>query len=177
MFWIDKKSYLRTLAVLRKEVALAPLFAELKQFIESEFGLTIYDITYEKYTAFNKPKKNFLNHGKRYRLTCQVSTIEERESMQNKVFVESIGGYPAYRMVFDEQKQSRILSKFFELAKKHNFSINAEANEIWLDYHYWFPIDYMSFIVNKVERETSKEIIRKYKSEAGIWHPLSTIII
>ncbi len=169
MFWIDKQSYNRTLAVQKKEVVLSPMFSELKQYIESEFGLTIYDITYEKYSAFNKPKKHFLNHGKRYRLTCQVASYQERESMQNKIFVENIGGHQAYKMEFDKKKQSLVMSKFFELAEKYNFSIGAEENEIWLDYHYWFPIDYMNYIVNKVERTTSKEVIRKYKTDAGIW--------
>ena len=169
MFWIDKKSYERTLAVLKEEVALTPLFIELKQYLEAAYGLTIYDITFEKFTIFNTPKKYSLAYGKRYQLICQVASNDERESMQNKIFVENIGKHSAYKMEFDKKKQTQILSKFFELAKKHNFSINAKENQIWLDYHWWFPIDHMSFIVSKIEAVTSKEVISKYKTNANIW--------
>lgn len=162
MLWFDKKSYERTLAVLKKEVTLTPLFADLKSFIEREFSLTIYDITFEKYTAFNKPKKNFYNYGKRYRLTCQVQSREERESMQKKVFIENIGGHPAYKMEFDECKRAVIISKFFELGKKYDYKVQAEPNDIWLDYHYWFPIDYMTFLVSTNEKAVKKNIIGKY---------------
>lgn len=169
MFWIDKKSYKRTLAILKKEQELTPMFLELKKFMESEFGLTIYNIVYEPYSAFNRPKKYFLNYGKRASLIFHVASYEERESMQNKIFVENISGHLAYKMRFDEQKQAHVMSKFFGLAKKFNLSVGAEADEIWIDYYYWFPIDYMSFIVSKVEKQTSKAIIRKYKKKAGIW--------
>lgn len=169
MFWIDKKSYKRTLSVLRKEEALLPMFVELKQFIESEFDLTIYDITIKKYSIFNNPKKYSLAYGKKYALICQVATIAERESMQNKIPVQINGGHQAFKMEFDKQKQQRILSKFFELSKKYNFSINAKANEIWLDYYWWFPVDYMSSIVDKTEKPISKAILQEYKLDANIW--------
>jgi hypothetical protein len=173
MFWIDKRSYMNTLAIMRKGKTMTPMFSELKQFIESEFGITVYNITYEPNRFFNKPKKYFNNDGKRMRLTCQVASYEEREVMQKRIDVDDIGGHAAYKMVPDEKKQTLILVKFFELAEKYNFSVGAEANEIWLDYHYWFPIDHMNFIVSKVERETSKRIIHKYKQEAGIWQIIS----
>ena len=169
MFWLDKKSYKRTLAVLRKKVALAPIFAELKCFIESEFGITIFDIVFKKYNIFNKPKEYSLAYGKRYQLTCQVASNEERESMQNKIRVADIGEYPAYTMRFDEQKRTQIIAKFLELAKKHNFSTAAKINEIWLDYYFSFSIDYMNFIVNKIEAATSNEMMHKYKVDADIW--------
>jgi hypothetical protein len=191
MFWSDRKSYKNTLAILKKEAELTPMFFELKRFIEGEFGITVYNITYEPYGIFNKPKKGFLNYGKRMKLNFCISKYEEFDKMMKRTQIggEEINGRPSYRsnaqsggglydvdangrsvyrVSFDEQKQAIILAKFFELAEKYGYAVGAKAGEIWVDYQFSFLYDYMTAILNKIKRKTRKGIMQKYKKEAGI---------
>jgi hypothetical protein len=168
MFWFYEKSYKSTLAILRGKAALAPIFAELKQFVEGEFGVTVYNITYVPYGIFNKPKKGFLNYGKRMSLDCWVSSYEESEKMQKITEVESVWGDVAYSVSFDEQKQAVVLDKFLELAEKYGYAVGAKAEEISVIYPYWFPMRYMSRILFRVEWKTNIGVFWKYK-KAGVW--------
>ena len=44
MIWIDKKAFEDTYAILKKEKTLEPIYANLKQFIEDTFGITVFNI-------------------------------------------------------------------------------------------------------------------------------------
>ncbi len=169
MFFIDKNSFESTLSLLKGETVLSPMFTELKQFMEEEFELTIYNISFEKFSRFTKPKKNSLAFGKKYRLIFQVASISERESMQNKIPVELPNQHQGFRLENDEYKQGKVLTKFLELSKKYSFETRIKENEIWIDYFYWFLIDYKSYIVECINKEFSEEIISRYKTNAGIW--------
>ena len=89
--------------------------------------------------------------------------------MQYKIDVQLPNFPNAHKMVNDESKQQLILDKLFELNVNHNCTIKAKKDVIWVDYFYWFPTDYMGFIVSKVERHITQSVLSKYKKEANIW--------
>lgn len=171
MIWVDKKAFEDTYSILKKEKDLKPIFADLKQFIEKEYGITVFNIIYEpiKSSFLNKPNKNSYLYGKKYRLICYVSSYGERETMQYRVDVQ-LGNFPnAHKMVNDENKQAAILNNFFELSERYHFPLKVKKEDIWVDYFYWFPLDYMSLIVSKIEKQTSKIVLSKYEKVANIW--------
>ncbi len=63
---------------------------------------------------------------------------------------------------------------FIELSKKYSFNLKTEESSIRIDYFYWFKIDYISYLVNKVEKNISKQLIEQYKDVTDIWRVIAT---
>ena len=171
MIWIDKKAFEDTYAILKKEKTLEPVYTDLKQFIEDTFGITVFNIILQpiKTGLFDRIVKNSYLNGHKYKLICYVGSYAEREQMQNRIDVQLPNFPNAHKMVNDENKQQLILDKLFELSVKYNYTIKAKKDLIWVDYFYWFPTDYMGFIVSKVQKQIIRSVLTKYKQEGNIW--------
>lgn len=171
MFLLNKKEFENAYAIMKKEKVMEPVFLELKKFVENEYKLTVFNIRYEKIpnSFFNKPLKNSYFYGKKYKLIFEVASINDREAMQYRVPVKVDNFSNAYKMINDEQKQNEILNKFFELAKILNYPTYYNKEDIWVDYYFSFPIDYLNLIIGKIESRLKREVLNKYKEKANIW--------
>ncbi|MGE4572448.1 MAG: hypothetical protein AB7E09_06875 [Candidatus Izemoplasmatales bacterium] len=171
MIWIDKKGYKDTYLVMTKQKVIEQTFLELKKFVEEKYGIKIYNVYLQKIERlFNKPLKNTAKYGKKYQLTFQVATMQDRELMQDKVDVDlRLEGYShAFKMVHNENKQTEIIDEFYRLAKKHNYPIKVNREKVWVDYYYWFSSDFMRLIVEKVFKDIQKNIHLNYNN-INIW--------
>jgi len=167
VIWIDKKAFNETYSILKQKTSLKPVFADLKQYIEETYSITVYNVIYEKIR--HKPNKHSYIYGKKYKLICYVSSYAEREKMQNKIDVQMDNIPNAFKMVNDKDIQNAILNKFFQLSEKYNFKINVRKEDIWVDYFYWFSSQYMTHIVSKVQQKLIKDTLAEYKNKANIW--------
>ena len=68
----------------------------------------------------------------------------------------------------DEYKQKIIIDKLYDLNKKYKFSLPENKKEIWVDYFYFFALDYVWLSVQK-QKHKIKKIINSYRSKANIW--------
>jgi len=171
MIWIDKKAFEDTYSILKNEKYLEPVYANLKQFIQETFGITVFNIILQpiKTGHFNKKIKNSYLYSYKYKLICYVGSYAEREMMQNRIDIQLANFHNAHKMVNDQNKQKVILDKFFELSLKHNYTVKVKKDLIWVDYFPWFPTEYMSLIVSKVQKHVTKDVLSKYKKESNIW--------
>ena len=161
---IDKKAFKEIYSILKGEKQLEPLFLELKEYIESEFGIKVYDI------MFSPIKKNrfdyHLKNGKLYKLICYVSP-EDREKMQKPIIYKN--NPIIFSMQNDENKQSKIIDKMYELNSKYNMELPTNKDQIWVDYFPWFESDYSHYVLRKIQRKLVKEVLHKYKEKGNIW--------
>lgn len=167
----DKKGFYETYEILKKEKSLSPMFLKLKRFVELNYGIHILNIQFKeiKNTLFNTIPKNSLKFKKKYELIFYVSNIQEHEKMKDKVEVSVPGGVVGYKMVNNVEKEKAILDYFFELAKEEKLNIKAQKDEIFVEYYFWFSNDYMSYIVDIIEKKITKEVCNRYKSSGKIW--------
>jgi hypothetical protein len=152
---------------MRNETEMEPLFFSLKEYVENKYNLTVFNITYEKIKI--KLHRNSYKYGMKYELIVHIQSIQERESMQNKILVDVPNISNAFSMINDESKQKDILDMFISLCKKYSYPLKVDPKNIWVDYYFSFPADYMSFIVNKIQSPTKKKILSQYGMNANIW--------
>ena len=160
----DKKAFKEIYSILKGEKQLEPLFLELKEYIESEFGIKVYDI------VFAPIKKNrfyqHLKNGKLYTFICYVSS-EDREKMQKRITYKDIPN--AFSMKHDENKQNKIIDKMYEVNSKYNMELPTNKDQIWVDYFPWFESDYSHYVLRKIQRKLVKEVLHEYKEKGNIW--------
>ena len=161
---IDKKAFYEIYSILKGEKQLEPLFLELKEYIESEFGIKVYDIVFApiKKNRFNQHLKN----GKLYTLICYVPS-EDREKMQKRITYKDIPN--VFSMKNDENKQNKIIDKMYEVNSKYNTELPTSKDQIWVDFFPWFESDYSHYVLCKIQRKLVKEILHRYKEKGNIW--------
>ena len=167
--WIDRKGFKDTFSVLKGEKKLHPLFVELKDYIEKEFDIKVYNVAFEKHSIFSLSKHNkaFVTRGKKCSIKCYVS-FKDLEKMQTEIPVDIPGLPGAHRFGYDQEKQNKIIGKLLDLNKKYGLKIPTNSKEILIQFPFGFPIDYNAYLFYKVERSLIKEIKEKFK-DAKIW--------
>lgn len=172
MVWLSKRSkdnFYDTLKILKNKKTMHFVYAELKKYIENTFGITVFNITIDKFGFFDRPKKNSYFYQKKYLLVIHVSSYSEREMMQNKVSVELANYQNAYKMVNDKIKQDLIIDKLIELAKLNNFKTKINKTNTYVDYRFGFTTDYAEILLDKIEKGITKEILNEFKEKAHLW--------
>ncbi len=164
---IFKKEFKETYAILEGKKELHPLFDELKQFVEKEFDIKVFSVFLD--TEESRSARNFLlEKGYKKRLIFNVASNKEREKMQNAVPYSDDKVSDVIIMRNDENKQKIIIDKLYDLNKKYNVSLPENKKEIWVDYFYFFALDYVWLSVQK-QKHKIKKIINSYRNKANIW--------
>ena len=170
--WIDKRGFDDTFSVLKGEKKLHPLFVELKDYIEKEFDIKIYNVIFEKHSRFSLSKISRLlaSRGKKYSFKCYVSSYSGMEKMQKKIPFEDGKIQGAFTRDYDREIQNKIIEKMYELNQKYEVKLPEDRKGICFDFLPWFPFDYHGYLFNKVGNSILKEIKEKYKDKAKIWN-------
>jgi len=143
---VDDKIYYETLEILRGNKKLPAIFAELKDWLYNEYHITAYNFEFKE-MEFNNP-----THW--YRLYILLSTRNDRNSMTK--------GYN-----YDEDKQTAIAGKLYELAKNHNMkSLNTYKGAFvaYCDFSEEMQTDYN----RQAYKLIGKQMLKKYES-LSVW--------
>ena len=169
--WIDKKGFKDTFSVLKGEKKLHPLFVEIKDYIEKEFDIKIYNVIFEKHSrfSFSKISRLLASRGKKYTFECYVSSYSDMEKMEKQIPYEDERIKGAFIRSHDRDKQNKIIEKLYELNQKYGIKLPEDRKGICFDFLPWFSSDYHGYLLYKVGNSIVKDIKKTYKDKAKIW--------
>lgn len=141
MIQVNNNTYYETLEILRGDKKLPKIYVELNEWLYEKYHIHAYNFEFKEIHP-NSPAHKF-------RLYILLPSRDEYRSM-----------FKGYN--FDNEKQTAIADKFYDLAKKYNLeSIKnyKDAFVAYSDFSYDMRIDYF----RRAYRLIEKELFEKYK--------------